>query len=176
MIVRNAARCRKCGDVIESKSLHDFQACSCGAIFVDGGHTYLRHGGWPEDFESLVETVPDEEVEKEENEKTLLSNHIVLQKLAKTLAKDILNLEQEVHTEDDWKIIAETPGALENDSDDLDEDGDEKYVLTPWGCLCVVMDDYNIDYSHLTPMMGKHMVEDFMDAMERAGHVSSVEA
>ena len=167
MIVRNAARCRKCGDVIESKSLHDFQACSCGSIFVDGGHSYLRHGGWPENFESLVETAPDKE---EEDEKVL-----ALQDLAKALAESILKQEeQEVSKkDDDWKLVEETPDVLE---DEEDEDEEEKYVLAPWGCLCVVMDDYNIDYSHLTPIMGKHMVEDFMDAMERAGHVSSVEA
>ena len=53
-ILRNAARCRKCGDVIESKYRHDFQACKCGAIFVDGGHVYLR-GGYKDaqDFEDL---------------------------------------------------------------------------------------------------------------------------
>lgn len=44
MILRNAAECRRCGDVIESKHRHDFVACSCGAIFVDGGKAYLRRG------------------------------------------------------------------------------------------------------------------------------------
>ena len=43
-IIRNAARCRRCGDEIESKHRHDFVACSCGAIFVDGGTSYLRRG------------------------------------------------------------------------------------------------------------------------------------
>ncbi len=55
VITRNAIRCKKCGDVIESKSVHDFQECSCGACFVDGGHEYLRFGGKPEDFEVLTE-------------------------------------------------------------------------------------------------------------------------
>lgn len=49
-IKRNAARCLKCGDVIESKHRHDFRACSCGAIFVDGGLDYLRRGG---DFDAI---------------------------------------------------------------------------------------------------------------------------
>jgi hypothetical protein len=44
-IIRNSARCLRCKDEIESKSGHDFQMCSCGAIFVDGGKMYLRHGG-----------------------------------------------------------------------------------------------------------------------------------
>lgn len=49
-ITRNAAQCRKCGDIIESKHRHDFKSCTCGAIFVDGGHDYMRRGGNPEDF------------------------------------------------------------------------------------------------------------------------------
>lgn len=44
MIIKNAARCRKCGVVIESKFRHDFVKCKCGEIFVDGGHEYLRRG------------------------------------------------------------------------------------------------------------------------------------
>jgi hypothetical protein len=44
-IIRNAARCKKCGDLIVSTYCHDFVACSCGAIFVDGGREYLRRGG-----------------------------------------------------------------------------------------------------------------------------------
>lgn len=41
-IIRNAIRCNLCGDEIESKSVHDFVTCSCGACSVDGGHDYLR--------------------------------------------------------------------------------------------------------------------------------------
>lgn len=55
MIKVNKARCKKCGDVIESKYRHDFQWCKCGAIFVDGGKVYLRRGGDPNDFEELSE-------------------------------------------------------------------------------------------------------------------------
>lgn len=46
-------RCKKCGDVVESKHRHDFQPCKCGAIFVDGGTDYTRLGGNPEDMEVL---------------------------------------------------------------------------------------------------------------------------
>jgi hypothetical protein len=53
MIVRNAAKCNKCGDVIESLHRHDFVMCSCESIFVDGGLTYLRRGGDVEDFIDL---------------------------------------------------------------------------------------------------------------------------
>ena len=55
MIKRNAARCRKCDTIVESKTRHDFVSCKCGAIFVDGGLDYIRAGGNPEDFESLAE-------------------------------------------------------------------------------------------------------------------------
>ena len=47
-IVENKIRCKLCGDIIESKTVHDFQECSCGACFVDGGHDYLRRGWSPE--------------------------------------------------------------------------------------------------------------------------------
>lgn len=49
-IIRNSARCRNCGDEIESKHRHDWVQCSCGAIFVDGGKNYLRSGGDPQYF------------------------------------------------------------------------------------------------------------------------------
>lgn len=53
MIIRNAARCNKCGDVIQSVSRHDFVECKCKAIYVDGGNEYLRSGGDRKDFVSL---------------------------------------------------------------------------------------------------------------------------
>ena len=53
MITRNAARCKKCGDVIESKHRHDFVWCKCHTIAVDGGKSYLRRCGEIEHFEEL---------------------------------------------------------------------------------------------------------------------------
>ena len=44
-IIRNSARCKKCGEEIESRHRHDFRSCSCGAISVDGGRAYLRRAG-----------------------------------------------------------------------------------------------------------------------------------
>lgn len=44
-IVRNAAKCLKCNDEIESMHVHDFKYCKCGTIFVDGGKDYIRRGG-----------------------------------------------------------------------------------------------------------------------------------
>lgn len=41
-ILQNKIRCKRCGDEIDSRSVHDFVTCSCGACSVDGGHEYLR--------------------------------------------------------------------------------------------------------------------------------------
>lgn len=54
-IIRNAIQCKKCGDIIESRSIHDFKPCSCGACSVDGGLAYLRRCGNREDWEDLSE-------------------------------------------------------------------------------------------------------------------------
>ena len=43
-IIKNQIRCNFCGDVIESKTVHDWVACKCGRCFVDGGLDYLRRG------------------------------------------------------------------------------------------------------------------------------------
>lgn len=43
-VKRNRAGCPECGDVVESKHVHDHVSCSCGGIFVDGGLEYLRRG------------------------------------------------------------------------------------------------------------------------------------
>ncbi len=66
-IVRNALRCKKCDDVIESRHRHDFVRCQCGAVFVDGGHDHLRSGGDLEQIESLHQV---EEVAREDPSST----------------------------------------------------------------------------------------------------------
>jgi len=63
-IIRNAIRCKHCGDVIESRSVHDFKSCSCGACTVDGGLEYLRRcakNSMEEDYEDISEVVSDNE-------------------------------------------------------------------------------------------------------------------
>ena len=52
-IVKNVIKCKKCGDVIESTSRHDFKYCKCGAVAVDGGHDYLRRCGDIDGYEDL---------------------------------------------------------------------------------------------------------------------------
>ena len=41
----NKLMCKLCGDVIESKTRHDFVRCKCKSIYVDGGKDYFRRGG-----------------------------------------------------------------------------------------------------------------------------------
>lgn len=54
-LVKNKIRCKKCDTIIESKSVHDFVACPCGACFIDGGLEYRRIGGNKDDWEDLSE-------------------------------------------------------------------------------------------------------------------------
>ncbi len=38
-------KCLICGDIIESKSVHDLVSCKCDSCYVDGGQDYLHFGG-----------------------------------------------------------------------------------------------------------------------------------
>lgn len=52
-IILNKIRCKKCNDIIESKTVNDFKKCKCGAIAIDGGKQYLKRLGKLEDIEEL---------------------------------------------------------------------------------------------------------------------------
>ena len=55
-IVRNKIKCNRCGDIIESRTRHDFKGCACGTVFVDGGTFYLRRGfTYPSDYTEMSE-------------------------------------------------------------------------------------------------------------------------
>ena len=54
-IISNKIKCKKCGDIIESKSINDYKKCSCGAVAVDGGKNYLKRMGDEENYEELSE-------------------------------------------------------------------------------------------------------------------------
>ena len=43
-ILRNAAQCLLCNDIVESTFRHDFRYCKCKAMYVDGGKDYIRRG------------------------------------------------------------------------------------------------------------------------------------
>ena len=52
-IISNKIKCKKCGDIIESKSTNDYKSCSCGAVAVDGGKDYLKRIGKEKDYIEL---------------------------------------------------------------------------------------------------------------------------
>lgn len=52
-IISNKIKCKKCGDIIESKSTNDYKRCSCGTVAVDGGKDYLKRIGKEEDYIEL---------------------------------------------------------------------------------------------------------------------------
>lgn len=54
-IISNKIKCKKCGDIIESKSTNDYKKCSCGTVSVDGGKDYLKRIGNEEDYEDISE-------------------------------------------------------------------------------------------------------------------------
>ena len=58
-VLKNSFKCNRCKDIIESKSVHDFVTCRCGAISCDGGHEYVRlilaQGLIDKDYEDLCE-------------------------------------------------------------------------------------------------------------------------
>lgn len=61
MMIKNAIKCKKSGEVIESVSLHDFKICLCGACAVGGGHEYLRRSAPSlDDFSDLSVVEPEE--------------------------------------------------------------------------------------------------------------------
>ena len=68
-IIRNRIRCRLCGEIIESKSQHDFVTCHCGACSVDGGRAYLRRCfAEPDCYEELSVTKARKNDRKEKAE------------------------------------------------------------------------------------------------------------
>lgn len=52
-ILSNKIKCKKCGDIIESKTNNDLKRCKCGAVAVDGGKDYLKRLGKDEDYEEM---------------------------------------------------------------------------------------------------------------------------
>jgi len=67
-IIKNALKCLKCGDVIESKNRHDYVTCSCGNVSVDGGLDYLRRSFIEADSWEDLSEYEDIEEDKEDGE------------------------------------------------------------------------------------------------------------
>jgi len=49
----NMAECNKCKQVLISSHRHDFRACVCGAMSVDGGIDYIKRMGDINDINEL---------------------------------------------------------------------------------------------------------------------------
>jgi len=60
VVVRNMCQCALCLDIIESKSRHAFVNCKCGAIFTDGGTSYIRRGGQLDKIIDMSETYEED--------------------------------------------------------------------------------------------------------------------
>lgn len=54
-IVVNKIRCKFCGDIIESRSVHDFVQCRCGKCSTDGGQEYAQRSFFTENPEDTYE-------------------------------------------------------------------------------------------------------------------------
>ena len=52
-IISNKIKCKKCGDVIESKSTNNLKKISCGAVAVDSRKEYLKILCNKKDYEEL---------------------------------------------------------------------------------------------------------------------------
>lgn len=67
-IIVNKAKCKKCGDIIESKEVNDFKRCTCGSIAIDGGQEYIKRVGNKDDIIELskVENIVTKEIIKDE--------------------------------------------------------------------------------------------------------------
>lgn len=54
-LITNKIRCKFCGDIIESRSVHDFVRCRCGKCSTDGGQQYARRSFVTENPEDTFE-------------------------------------------------------------------------------------------------------------------------
>lgn len=63
-IISNKIQCKHCGEIIESKHIHEFVTCKCETCSVDGGHYHLSRSyknSPEEDFIELSEVEEDNE-------------------------------------------------------------------------------------------------------------------
>lgn len=62
-IISNKIQCKHCGDIIESKGIHQFVTCKCEACSVDGGLYHLSRSFQTTPEEDYIELSIVEEVE-----------------------------------------------------------------------------------------------------------------
>lgn len=102
--MKNRAKCKLCGDILESFHRYDYVACKCGEISIDGGLDYLHCSAknWQnflriddEGNEIIIKVTDNEpqEQQREEPEKLTRSQQI---NMLETMVKNIENLPKHV--------------------------------------------------------------------------------
>ena len=61
-IISNKIQCKHCGEIIESKHLHDLVKCKCEIGSIDGGYDYLKRSYKNSPEEDFIELSEKEEV------------------------------------------------------------------------------------------------------------------
>ncbi len=49
------------------------------------------------------------------------------------------------------------------------EDDDERYLLTPWGCLCCAFADFSLKPPEISGKMADALMEDFFEIIKKHG-------
>lgn len=62
-IISNKIQCKHCGEIIESKTIHSFVTCKCGAGSVDGGLYHLSRSSIKSPEEDFIELSVVEEID-----------------------------------------------------------------------------------------------------------------
>lgn len=60
---------------------------------------------------------------------------------------------------------------IERKLEKVKADDEERYILSEWGCLLLTLNDYGINIDKIPGRVGKHIVEDFMELMCKAGYI-----
>lgn len=63
-IIENKIQCKKCKEIIESKTRHDAVWCSCGSVGVDGGHFYAKRM-FKDSEDDYIELLVEEEIDED---------------------------------------------------------------------------------------------------------------
>ena len=91
--MKNRAKCKLCGEILESFHRYDYVSCKCGEIAIDGGQDYFRCSAkdWRnfvrvDDFDNEIPVKIEGEPEVEENRPSETP-----QKLTKRERLDILD-------------------------------------------------------------------------------------
>lgn len=108
-IMQNRAKCKLCGDILQSYHRHDYVKCSCGEISIDGGLDYLHCSAknWEnflriddEGNEIVVKVIdekdqnPKKDDEKGDTKRKLSRKELI--SMLETMVKNIENLPKHV--------------------------------------------------------------------------------